>query len=52
VRSDFDPSYFSPRPLAQLNNYREALLIFYGKSSIYLQALDKDLSTQWRTWIA
>lgn len=51
VRSDFDPSYYSPRPISQLGTYREALLIFYGKASIYLQALQKAFPPQWQTWI-
>lgn len=51
VRSDFDPDYYSPRPIGQLGTYREALLIFYGKASIYLQALDKPFPPQWQTWI-
>jgi hypothetical protein len=36
----------------QLNIYQEALLIFYGKASVYLKALDKPLSDQMRDWIA
>ena len=31
--------------------YRESLLIFYAKASIYLRALNKPLSDQWLTWI-
>lgn len=33
-----------------LNVYQEALLIFYGKTSVYLRALDK-LPSQWQEWI-
>jgi hypothetical protein len=39
-------------PQIQLDVYKEALLIFYGKSSVYLKALDKELPDQWREWIA
>jgi hypothetical protein len=39
-------------PLIQLEVYKEALLIFYGKSSVYLKALGKELPDQWREWIA
>lgn len=39
-------------PLVQLHIYREALLIFYGKASVYLKALGKTLPEQWRMWIA
>jgi hypothetical protein len=36
----------------QLNVYQEALLIFYGKASVYLKVLGKNLPEQWRDWIA
>jgi hypothetical protein len=35
----------------QFRVYREALFIFYGKCTVYLRALDKPLSDQWRSWI-
>lgn len=35
----------------QLDVYKEALLIFYGKVSVYLKAMEKDLSQQWQQWI-
>jgi len=50
-RADFDEDYFSPLPTEQLDVYREALLIFYGKASIYLRALSKPFPEQWRQWI-
>ncbi len=36
----------------QLDIYKEALLIFYGKADVYLKLLGKPLSEQWRAWIA
>ncbi|MBX7235788.1 MAG: hypothetical protein K1X65_15475 [Caldilineales bacterium] len=36
----------------QLEIYKEALLIFYGKASVYLKALDKPRTEQWSEWIA
>ena len=51
VRADFGEEYFSPTPTEQLDVYREALLIFYGKASVYLRALSKLFPDQWRSWI-
>ncbi|MGB3716776.1 MAG: hypothetical protein WA996_20345 [Candidatus Promineifilaceae bacterium] len=39
-------------PQIQLDVYKEALLIFYGKTSVYMKALNKKLPDQWREWIA
>lgn len=39
-------------PLIQFQIYREALIIFYGKASVYLRALGKTLPEQWQAWIA
>lgn len=38
--------------VVQLHIYREALLIFYGKASVYLKGLGKTLPEQWQAWIA
>ncbi len=38
-------------PRIQLEIYKEALIIFYGKSSVYLKMLGKPLPEQWREWI-
>ena len=51
IRGDFDEEYFSPLPKIQLDVYREALLIFYGKVSVYLRAIDRPLPGQWLDWI-
>jgi len=51
IRSDFDEEYFSPLPKAQLDVYREALLIFYGKVAVYLRAMERPLPGQWGDWI-
>ena len=42
---------FDVRPNIQLTIYNEALLIFYGKASIYLRALGKPLPDKWPDWI-
>jgi hypothetical protein len=51
VRDDFDITDFSPSPDIQLDLYREALLIFYGKVSVYLRATGKALPGHWEHWI-
>ena len=51
TRSDFDMDFFAPLPKQQLDVYREALLIFYGKVSVYLRAIDRPLPPQWSDWI-
>jgi hypothetical protein len=39
-------------PRIQLEVYKEALLIFYGKASVYLKILGKPRTGQWQDWIA
>jgi hypothetical protein len=51
VRGDFAEGYFSPLPKVQLDVYREALLIFYGKVTVYLRAIGRPLPGQWADWI-
>jgi hypothetical protein len=43
---------FTLLPRIQLEVYKEALLIFYGKVSVYLKMLAKPLPEQWQQWIA
>ncbi len=38
-------------PRVQLEVYKEALLIFYGKVDVYLKAMGKVLPSQWQEWI-
>ncbi len=35
----------------QFHIYRESILIFCGKASVYLRSLGKDSPDQWRQWI-
>jgi hypothetical protein len=50
-RSDFDVDDFTPLPAQELDIYREALLIFYGKVSIYLRLMGRTLPPHWVAWI-
>ena len=43
---------FQVSPPYQLEIYKEALLIFYGKSSVYLKAMGKERPQQWQDWIS
>ncbi len=42
---------FIVSPALQLEIYKEALLIFYGKADIYLKAKSKTRPKQWAAWI-
>ena len=42
---------FSPLLPQELDIYREALLIFYAKASIYLRAMGRELPGDWPAWI-
>ena len=50
-RSDYDVDDFSPLAAQEIDVYREALLIFYGKVSIYLRLMGRDLPAHWSAWI-
>ena len=51
TRHDFGVEAFSPLPPQALDIYREALLIFCGKVSVYLRTMGKGLPGHWRAWI-
>jgi uncharacterized damage-inducible protein DinB len=51
TRHDFDVEAFSPLPPQELDIYREALLIFYGKVSVYLRTMGKVQPGHWQAWI-
>ena len=42
---------FKVPPRLQLEIYKEALLIFYGKASVYLHTLGYRMSPHWQHWI-
>ena len=42
---------FSPLLPQELDIYREALLIFYAKASIYLRVMGRELPGDWPVWI-
>lgn len=46
-----DRGHFSLPPQIQLDVYKEALLIFYGKVSVYLHAMGKTLPQRWQEFI-
>ena len=50
-RVDYDVDDFSPLPAQELDIYREALLIFYGKVSVYMRTMGKELPRCWQEWI-
>ena len=51
TRNDFDVGEFAPLPPQELDIYREALLIFYGKVSVYVRTMGKVLPGHWPAWI-
>jgi uncharacterized damage-inducible protein DinB len=46
-----DRGSFSVPPTVQFHIYREGVLIFGGKASVYVKALGKTMPEQWQSWI-
>ena len=46
-----NPGEFDVTPMVELDIYREALIVFYGKVSVYLRGLDRPLTGLWAHWI-
>lgn len=46
-----DRGSFTPSAAVQFHIYREMLYIYYGRLDVYVRALGKTISEQWRTWI-
>lgn len=42
---------FIASPFIQVQIYREAVYIFYGKLSVYLKALERDAGDEWVAWV-
>lgn len=47
---DRGPNFKLP-PQFQLEVYKEALLLFYGKADVYLKTMNKPRSEQWQAWV-
>jgi hypothetical protein len=46
-----DRGGFQPSVQNQLEVYKEALMIFYGKLTVYFRAMGKELPDNWKAWI-
>ena len=51
LQKPVDRGGFAPPAGVQFHIYREMLLIYYGRLDVYLRALGKTVTEQWRMWI-
>jgi hypothetical protein len=51
LQKPVDRGGFAPPAGVQFHIYREMLLIEYGRLDVYVKALGKTVSEQWRMWI-
>jgi hypothetical protein len=51
LQKPVDRGGFAPPAGVQFHIYREMLLIYYGRLDVYLRALGKNVTEQWRMWI-
>jgi hypothetical protein len=42
---------FIASPFVQVQVYREAVYIFYGRFSVYLRSLERDAGAEWAAWV-
>jgi hypothetical protein len=51
IKKTIDRGGFSPSIDVQLQIYMQALLIFFGKATIFIRAMDRELPKQFQEWI-
>ena len=51
LQKPVDRGGFAPPASVQFHVYREMLLTYYGRLDVYMRALGKDMTEQWRMWI-
>ncbi|HYO87036.1 MAG TPA: DinB family protein [Candidatus Limnocylindrales bacterium] len=51
LQKPVDRGGFTPSASTQFHIYREMLLIYYGRLDVYVRALDRTISDQWRMWV-
>ena len=46
-----DRGSYPASPFVQFQIYREALMMFFAKASVYLKALSKPYNEKWQAWV-